>query len=237
MASLSIITVCLNAVSGIKNTANSIIHQTDDDIEWIVVDGQSTDGTLEYLQKIKQVSTLISEKDAGIYNAMNKGISASNGDYCLFLNAGDSLADSDVVRKARPFMKKDLAIGQLRVCYPENTEKNYVNDFKLQDIRTKYLYYRSLPHPSTFIKKSLFETFGYYDESFSIAGDHDFFARVLLLGVNKSFIPFCVSEFFMDGISTEMKNSSLLQKELKKIRKNNFTFFYRVMRAILGGMN
>ena len=132
MASLSIITVCLNAVSGIKNTANSIIHQIDDDIEWIVVDGQSTDGTLEYLQKIKQVSTLISEKDAGIYNAMNKGISASNGDYCMFLNAGDSLADSDVVRKARPFMKKDLAIGQLRVCYPENTEKNYVNDFKLQ---------------------------------------------------------------------------------------------------------
>lgn len=237
MASISVITACLNAVVGIKNTADSIVHQTDDDIEWIVVDGQSTDGTLEYLQQLNSISTLISEKDTGIYNAMNKGISKSSGDYCLFLNAGDSLTDSDVIRKARPYIKKDLAIGQLKMCYPGDTKKNYVNDFELQDIRSKYLYYRSLPHPSTFIAKSLFERFGYYDESFSIAGDHDFFARVLLRGAHKSFIPFCISEFVMDGISSEMKNSGLLRKELKQLRKNNFTFYYRIMRVILGGLN
>lgn len=237
MVSLSVITVCLNDGTGIKKTAESISTQTDSDFEWVVVDGGSTDGTCDYLRNVSAVSTLISEQDTGIYNAMNKGIGAASGDYLLFLNAGDTLAAPDVIQKVRPSLMTSLVIGQLKVHYPDNPEKDFVKDFAKQDIRAKYLFYRSLPHPSTFIDARLFKKFGLYDESFRIAGDHDFFARVLMGGAEKLFIPFCISEFVMDGMSTMMKNSTLLHQEMQKIRQNNFSPLYRMMRFTLGGLN
>lgn len=233
MIPLSIITVCLNSRKEIQQTATSILNQIDSDFEWIVIDGGSSDGTVEYLNGLSFLTHFVSEGDAGIYDAMNKGIRLASGSYCLFLNAGDSLFDECVVESIKKYLKADLLIGTMQTCFPEDSNKNYIKRFDDQDIREKYLYYRSLPHPSTFIKRELFEKYGQFDTSFGIVGDHDFFARVLLKGVSKTFVPFCVSTFIMDGISTKLKHSEQLKLEMQRMRIKNFSFLYRTRRAIV----
>ncbi len=91
---LSIITINLNNLRGLNNTLESVLAQTSDKFEWIVIDGGSTDGSVELIKEnLGRVSYWVSEPDRGLYNAMNKGVDASNGDYLLFLNSGDRLAD------------------------------------------------------------------------------------------------------------------------------------------------
>ena len=97
---LSIITICYNIKDEIERTCKSIVGQTWQDFEWIVVDGGSTDGTLEVLKKYSdRIDILISEKDSGIYNAMNKGIKLANGEWLNFMNGGDNFASNDVLEK------------------------------------------------------------------------------------------------------------------------------------------
>ena len=101
---LSIITVCLNDRIGFDRTAKSIALQSDQDFEWIVVDGNSTDGTADLFEGYSdRINHLISEPDDGIYDAMNKGIVLASGKYCLFLNAGDTLYDLKVIATPKAF--------------------------------------------------------------------------------------------------------------------------------------
>ena len=96
---LSIITINLNNKNGLSETISSVIAQTFTDYEYIIIDGQSTDGSLEVIkQNANHINQWISENDHGIYNAMNKGLNLAKGEYCLFLNSGDSLYDSDVLQ-------------------------------------------------------------------------------------------------------------------------------------------
>lgn len=236
-AFFSIITVCLNNKDGVARTERSISNQKERDFEWIVIDGCSTDGTVEFVKNSKNAPLLVSEKDTGIYNAMNKGIKFSQGKYCLFLNAGDELYSDDVLMEIKKNKETDIIVGRMQVICNDNQRKNKIKDFSQQDIRKKYLYSRSLPHPATFIKRNIFSVYGYYDEFFSIAGDHDFFARVLTRGASISFSPVCVSIFYMDGISTTMKNSKIFADELATLQKKNFSFFYRIWREIAGIFN
>ncbi len=229
----SIITVCLNAKQGIERTVDSISSQQCKDVEWIVIDGESTDGTLQLLEQEKSVDYLISEADDGIYDAMNKGIQRARGRYCLFLNAGDTLRSPDVLEGCKQYLKTDLVVGDIEIVSPENPAKEGVRTFRTQDIRKKYLYSRTLPHQATFIKKELFVTHGLYEKDFMIAGDHDFFARVLTQGASLSFAPCCVSVYCMDGISTTMKHSKVYRDEITRIRKRNFTSFYRLRRKVI----
>jgi glycosyltransferase involved in cell wall biosynthesis len=231
---ISIITVSLNAKEGITRTADSIQSQIFKNFEWIVIDGGSTDGTLDILKQYKaDIDQFISEPDNGIYDAMNKGIELASGDYCLFLNAGDFLHDSTVLEKVETFLGADLIVGQMEVICPDDDSRNCFKRYDTQDIRAKFLFYRSLPHPATFVKKELFEKYGTYNTVYVILGDQDFFTRVLLKGVSMVFIPFFVSTFFLDGLSTQMKHSPLLKEEFKKFRKQNFSFIYRLRRAII----
>ncbi|MCI5137919.1 MAG: glycosyltransferase [Candidatus Electrothrix sp. AR1] len=229
----SIITVSLNARQGIEKTARSISTQQCDAFEWIVIDGGSTDGTLQFLEREKGVNRLVSELDDGIYDAMNKGIQYARGSYCLFLNAGDLLYNSLVLERMKEYLTADLVVGRMQVVCPENPAKNGIRQFDNQDIRKKYLFSRSLPHPATLIKKSLFFRYGFYDQGFEIAGDHDFFARVLTKGASMGFAPFCVSVFSLDGISARMKGSEKLIAETTWIRERNFSRGYRLWRRIV----
>ena len=229
----SIITVSLNARQRIEETAESVSSQQFEAFEWIVIDGGSTDGTLQFLEREKGVNHLVSEPDDGIYDAMNKGIQYAHGSYCLFLNAGDILHGPAVLKRCKKYLRTDLVVGEIKIVSPDNPAKEGIRRFDTQDIRKKYLYSRTLPHQSTFIKKELFLAHGLYEKKFMIAGDHDFFARVLTRGATLSFAPCCVSVYCMDGISTTMKNSQIYRDEIAKIRKRNFTFFYRLRRRIL----
>ncbi len=229
--SLSIITVCLNDKSGFDRTAKSIIQQTHHDFEWLVVDGNSTDGTADLFEQYSgRIDHLISEPDDGIYDAMNKGIALARGKYCLFLNSGDTLFDLKVVRRLCPHLVADLVIGQMEVFHPVNTSKNGIRKFSNRKIGKRYLFDRTLPHQATCIKKSLFDEYGGYDTSFVIAADHDFFVRLFNKKIKISFVPFCVSRYMLDGLSTQLKTSELFDDERNKIKKRHFSIGYRLWR-------
>jgi len=225
---LSIITVCRNEESRIQRTIDSVLQQSDMAFEWIVVDGASTDGTLDILRQHRpSISQLISEPDQGLYDAMNKGVRVAHGEYTLFLNAGDRLENKDVVRSFRESgFTEDLVVGDIqivladgRLVYRKSTEHPLDGDL---------LYWRSFPHPATFIKRRLFQNFGVYDLSFKIAADWEFFTRMVVCqSVTVVAWSYCVAVFTNDGMSSDLKNRRQLCLERNRIRKRNYPILYR----------
>ena len=221
----SIITVCLNAKEDLKKTLQSIEQQTFENFEWIIVDGGSIDGTIELIQTHPRVNKLISEPDEGIYDAMNKGINVASGEYLLFLNAGDWLYRKETLSQVEKNLQDDLVVGNMMVI---KYGKMILKEYKKFGINKNYLYYRSFPHQSTFIKNKLFDKYGLYNTDFKICGDYDFFTRLFRNNVSFSFLNFCVSVFPVNGLSFQMKNSKLLKREISMVRKNNFDLLFRV---------
>jgi glycosyltransferase involved in cell wall biosynthesis len=147
---LSIITVCRNIKDTIQRTCESIINQTWQDFEWIVVDGGSTDGTVEILKRYKdRIDILISEPDNGIYNAMNKGIKIATGEYLNFMNGGDSFYDNGVLEKV--FKNKEYSADILYGWQYFKVENNF-RKFTEQLTKEK-LCSTGIGHQAEFIKK------------------------------------------------------------------------------------
>jgi glycosyltransferase involved in cell wall biosynthesis len=228
---LSIITVCRNEVSRIQTTINSILHQSNMDFEWIVVDGASSDGTLDRIHAQQPPRTiLITGPDKGIYDAMNKGVRLAHGTYLLFLNAGDWLADDRVLEDfTRQSPREDLVIADILIRYPDGREQYRPSAACGAD--RDYLYWRSLPHQATFIRRSLFASYGDFDTSFRIAADWEFFARTILRH-NASVLkwPRCATVFPNDGFSADPANVHIRNQDRCRIRRRHFPLHYRVRR-------
>lgn len=211
---LSIITINYNNLCGLKKTADSIIAQTYRDFEWIIIDGGSNDGSKEFIESIApkteaNISFWCSEKDNGIYNAMNKGIARGKGEYLQFLNSGDILHDKDVLKSIEKELRgEDVIYGDLKFV---SNEKKYVFTYP-NKLTIHYLLHRSLGHPATFIKSSLFDSEG-YREDFKIVSD--WFAFIKWFRQGKTFRHFktIVSDFDANGIS------STNQKKLEEERR------------------
>ena len=110
---LTVITVCYNDLAGLRRTIPSVVSQTRQDFEFIVVDGGSTDGSLEYIQSQTRIDRWVSERDGGIYNAMNKGVGMAHGTYCIFMNAGDHFFAVNTLEQVIPLLQdKDYYCGQ-----------------------------------------------------------------------------------------------------------------------------
>lgn len=170
----SIITISYNNKEGLRKTIESVINQTFRDFEYIVIDGGSTDGSLDILHEYNaDITYWVSEPDKGIYNAMNKGISKACGEYLNFMNSGDCFYDNDVLRKiADSHLDTDMIIGR-DYWYNPKTGKDFATILPLKlDMFT--FYKGSLPHQSTFFKRHLFsETL--YDESLKVVSDWKFY--------------------------------------------------------------
>lgn len=144
----SVITVCWNEADRIRETCASVCMQDFVDFEWVVVDGGSTDGTLAVLQEYEQrMACFISEPDDGIYNAMNKGLRHARGEYVVFMNGGDTFADSDVLSEVSKVQTKDLIYGDLKIAAGSNGES--IREYP-SDLSEKYLLSRMLPHQASF---------------------------------------------------------------------------------------
>ena len=209
---ISIITVNLNNKNGLLKTIKSIKSQTFKDFELIVVDGNSTDGSKDVLSKNANIiNHLICENDTGIYNAMNKGINLSTGKYLLFLNSGDWLVDINVFYEASKYLDKEIDIiyGNL-ITIRENERK--IMNFP-DEIRVSYLYSGYLPHPSSFIKKSLFSKIGSYSEDYKICSDWEFILKAIIIN-NCTYlhIPIVISIFPLNGISSKQYNIVLKER-------------------------
>lgn len=176
---LSIITINLNNSSGLKKTIDSVIPFLSNEIEFLILDGQSTDGSIELIKNAQQhLSYWISEKDAGIYAAMNNGIRRAKGKYVLFLNSGDMFLDDVSIQEVILLFNSNPDI--LSCCIQVETEDNkYVLRKPLEKFQKMEILLNCLPHQSTFIKRSLFLEHGFYDESFKIAADLEFWLRIV----------------------------------------------------------
>lgn len=187
-------------------TVSSVKNQTWQEFEYIIIDGGSIDGSKEYLESQTQfVDAWISEKDSGIYNAMNKGIKLAKGEYLLFLNSGDHLFNENVLKQNYASLtEKDL------ICFDLQMVMNGVSKIAKasSNICFSHLYTSSLPHPATFIKRELFNTVGLYDESLKIVSDWKFFLLALFkFNCSYAKVDQTLSTFYLDGISSIEDNS------------------------------
>jgi len=214
---LSIITINYNNVDGLQTTINSVICQNSrQEFEYLVIDGASSDGSKELINSLRgKIDVAISEPDHGIYNAMNKGVKHASGDYCLFLNSGDSLHGSDSIAKILPYLgSDDLVVG--KTLFLNNMSASVVE----APITMKRLYVGSLPHPATFIRTELLRN-NPYDESLRIVSDWKFFLQEIIINnCSYKIVDTIVSDFDCEGISS--MNRDLCSTERDKVLKSLF---------------
>lgn len=176
---LSIITINFNDHAGLDKTIQSVINQTFKDFEYIVIDGASTDGSVDVIKKYADKLThWVSEPDTGIYNAMNKGTRLAKGEYCLYLNSGDFLAADDVLEKAFGYNFTEDIVSCNLILF-DHFKKTLQKP--PQHISLFTFFNGSLPHPSTFIKRELLNSLGGYNESYRIMSDWCFFLEALIV--------------------------------------------------------
>lgn len=222
---LSIITINYNNAAGLEKTMRSVLSQTYAEFEYVVIDGGSRDGSVNVIKSLEDSfgSRLhwVSEPDKGIYNAMNKGIMKSGGDYLEFLNSGDCLVDDKVVEKM---------VGELKgSSYPSiiygNMLKSMSDGRILRDrcfagdvITLHGMYHGCLNHSPAYIKRSLFDKYGLYDESLRICSDWKWYVSSIVLGDERPvYVDLDVTLFDMTGISET--NKDLLESERTSLLK------------------
>jgi glycosyltransferase involved in cell wall biosynthesis len=222
MHGISIITVVLNNKQGLLETVKSVLSQTIP-VEYIIIDGGSTDGTLDVIDEFRpQFAHVVSEKDSGVYNAMNKGIAKATANYVLFLNAGDSFSGPHALSLLTSNSNgEDLVYGDLIVksqkgehvySYPDTLDFN----FFVED---------TLPHPCTLIKRELFLNHGLYREDIRICADWAFFIDAIAKGnVAYRHVAKPIAVFVQGGLSSDQ---SRVTAEKSKYLSEEYDFFYR----------
>ncbi|MDR0312086.1 MAG: glycosyltransferase [Treponema sp.] len=199
---LSIITINKNNAAGLEKTIQSVINQTYTDFEYIVIDGNSTDGSVEVLKKFTaKIHYWVSEPDTGIYNAMNKGIRKALGEFCLFLNSGDWIISPSILNDA--FNEISTCISA-DIYYCDKTQTDGVV-FKYPEFLTiNYLISTPISHQNSLIKHSLFNEHGFYNEDLSIGSDWEFFLKELWKYRSKfTHIKTNISAFDINGIGSQ----------------------------------
>jgi len=221
---ISIITINYNNLEGLKKTMSSVFEQTLQEFEYIVIDGGSTDGSTEYIERHKdKIDYWVSEKDSGIYNAMNKGIKVATGEYMLFLNSGDWLYENTVLDKiADKLSGCDVLYGNMVKVFP-NGKQLLDKGVNGNEITFKTFADGTLNHSSSLIKRDLFIKYGFYDENLKIVSDWKFF--LITLGLNNAvikYVDYSLSYFDMTGISNS--NIKLRNNERLKVLREEIPF-------------
>ena len=210
---LSIITINRNNAAGLEKTMNSVLSQSCSDFEYVVVDGASTDNSVDIIRRfaVQFGNRLkwISEPDKGIYNAMNKGIRMASGDYLEFLNSGDCLVAEDVVSKMFKVLEKEGSPSILYGNMLKNLQEGSIlkdKCFAGQNITFLGFYTGTLNHSPAYIRRSLFDKYGLYDETLKIVSDWKWYLQAIIFGGEKPvYTDLDVTLFDMSGISETNK--------------------------------
>ena len=212
---ISIITVVYNADAFLKECIESIIAQTYSDIEYIVVDGGSTDGTISIINQYSRFIThFISEKDEGLYDAINKGIKLATGEVIGILNADDVLAGENIIKRvAQAFehhTKIDGIYGDLNYVHP--TKMNIVRAWKSKPADFTAIELGWMPaHPTLYLKRNLFEKYGNYALDLGTAADYDLILRLFHQHrISTIYLPFLMVKMRMGGLSNKSVKSLIL---------------------------
>ncbi len=224
---LSIITINRNNAVGLEKTLQSVASQTFKEFEYVIIDGASTDGSVEVIKKYEAQFAhlrLVSEPDSGIYNAMNKGIRMATGDYIQILNSADCLAAPDVTERMLKALEErqnpSILYGNMIKCFPDG-RRMVDKCFAGQEITMLGMYTGTLNHDPTYIRRDLFGKYGYYDETLKIVSDWKWYLQAIVLGDEKpQYVDMDVTLFDMTGISET--NKALDKTERKQVLEQLF---------------
>jgi len=243
---ISIITVVRNNASTIKDTIDSVLKQTYSNVEYIVIDGSSTDGTIEIIQGYKKyIKKFISEKDKGVYDAMNKGINLATGDVIGLLNGDDVYFDETVLQNVANAFKKnesDCVYGDLYYVERNNLDE-IVRYWKSSKFK-KGSFARGWhpPHPTFFVKKEVYSKYGLYDIEMKVSADFDLMLRLLeKYNITSHYLPTILVRMRTGGMSNKtikniiISNQSILRSFDKyKIKINKFMYLiYRLLPKVM----
>jgi glycosyltransferase involved in cell wall biosynthesis len=227
---VSIITVAYNSAETIEATLASVDEQSYKNIEHVIVDGNSTDNTLEIVNRYASSSTqsirVISESDRGIYDAMNKGIKAASGLIIATLNSDDIYANETIVDRVVQVMQQeslDALFGDIDYFSQDNFSKS-IRLYKSHGFSSKSLEYGKVPaHPSLFLRREIFAIYGVYKPNYQIAGDFEYLARILKNNLlNYHYLPEIIVRMRIGGVSNiSIKNRLLITLEIYKACKEN----------------
>lgn len=223
---ISIITINYNNANGLEKTIVSVLNQGYENIEYLVIDGGSTDSSNIVIENYQsKLDYWVIEPDKGIYDAMNKGIKKATGDYLLFINSGDCLVNETVIYQALcTEFNSDLIYGNM---YFLNLQKR--REWIPPNELTFQMFYEStLPHPSTFIKRSLFNLVGLYNEDLRIVADWEFFMlAVCKYNCSYKHIDLFITDFDEEGISSDPENLNLIKMERETVFYKYFASFVK----------
>lgn len=223
----SIITINRNNAVGLEKTLRSVAAQSFREFEYIVIDGASTDGSVEVIKRYEiQFAHLkwVSEPDSGIYNAMNKGIRMASGEYVQILNSADCLASDEVTERMMKALTEtgcpSILYGNMIKCFPDG-RRMVDKCFAGQEISMLGMFTGTLNHDPAYIRRELFEKYGFYDESLKIVSDWKWYLQSIILGGEKPrYVDMDVTLFDMTGISET--NKDLDKTERKQVLEQLF---------------
>lgn len=239
----SIITISYNSEKTIEDTITSVLSQNGVDLEYIIIDGGSKDGTLEIINKYKdKISKIVSEPDRGVYDAMNKGVKLTTGDIIGILNSDDFYKDRNVLKD----VSKVFHDGDFDACYGDieyvdrNDIKKIVRFWKSGEYRKDKLDTGwIMPHPAFFVKKEIYNKYGLFNSDFKLAADYELMLRFLIKGLKIKYLPKTLVTMREGGLSGQsFKQRKIGWQELKKawgvnsLPVPNFFIFKRLLSKI-----
>ncbi len=230
----SIITVSLNSEDYIEDTLESVAVQTYKNKEHIVIDGGSIDSTVEIINKYKEnLEYWITEPDAGIADAMNKGILRASGDYIIFINSDDYLINDSILEKIAQLIKDhlDLYVFKVKLIFPNKTSITSKNN----DLGLATRFKMGSCHQGQVISRELFQKYGGYDKSFRIGMDYDFILRVYLNSITSKSMDLEISSMRRIGVSSKIDWSGLRKRfmdEKKAHYKNCNNYYWKIIYSI-----
>lgn len=214
---VSVITVCYNAAGTIEETIKSVLAQTYKNIDFVIIDGQSSDDTLGIIGRYRdQIAVIVSEKDCGIYDAMNKGIQAATGEVVFFLNADDVFYNETVIEKiVNVFVKHDIDILYGDVVLLDDG-KTVIKRHSLLD--KMYFLHNTICHQAIFSRAGVFKQYGLFDTAFKLSADYEWLLRVLFKFRSSSlYVEIPIAVYNTKGRSGNQELEGLLFAEREKI--------------------
>lgn len=222
---LSIITINKNNREGLRRTIESVVSQTFQEFEYIVIDGASTDGSAELIPEYPRIDYSVSEPDTGIYNAMNKGIARATGEYLLFLNSGDELVAKTILQTSIQHVKPDINFIYFDYLRSDGIQIQQASDISLN---ISDLFLSNICHQTIFYHKCLFSKYGTYSCDYKYYSDWE--RNIDLIcnhNVKAVHIPLVLVKYDIAGISATSVHISHMDMETFKIvfKSTHFTFF------------
>jgi glycosyltransferase len=233
---ISIITPVYNNKEMIIDAISSLLNQTYKDIEYIIIDGASTDGTVNIVRSYgEEIDKFVSEPDKGIYDGLNKGVSLASGDVVAFLHSDDIYASESIIEDIVKVFDKNSAIDGVYgdLVYTQKNDFNKVLRYwKSKEFDINLLSQGWMPaHPTLFLKREVYKKYGKFDLDYKISADYDFMLRILSAGITVKYIPKVFYKMRIGGASNKsIKNIILKYKEdLNALKKNNVGGVYSLI--------